>query len=152
MDASRSGSRWMALGALFAGLAVIVGAFGAHWVHSYFAEKYAGEVKIVAGEEIPAARMYLNDYQTGVRYQMWHALGMIAVGLAMQRERKTSLIVAAWSFLLGILCFSGALYVLTLTGQTWLGAIAPIGGTAYIVGWFAFAYGTYPADMMTLAS
>ena len=140
---SPDGRGWTAIGAALAGVAVICGAFAAHGLDSYFTEKYAGETRTVAGEEVSRAVKYLADFRTGAEYQMYHALGLIAVGLWIgQRGRGRLISIAAWCFLAGILLFSGSLYGLTLTGQTWLGAIAPLGGTAFIVGWGALAAAT----------
>lgn len=131
---------WSTIGAVLAGLAVILGAFAAHGLDKYFAEKYAGQVKSVTGSEIPTAQKYLNDFKTGAQYQMYHALALIFVGMAGMTTRKKKLLnIAGWCFLLGIIFFSGSLYVLTLTGQTFWGAIAPIGGTLFIIGWFVLA-------------
>lgn len=136
-------------GAILGGLAVAGGAFGAHGLDSYFATKYADtEAKTIAGAEIPASRKYLEDFKTGVTYQMWHALALIGVGLVAQARPGAALAVAGWSFVLGILLFSGALYVLTIGGPRWLGVpwgmVAPIGGTLFLVGWLAFAIGACP--------
>ncbi len=133
---------WSMIGAVLAGLAVILGAFAAHGIDGYFAEKYEGQTKIVAGSEVPAAQKYLKDFKTGAEYQMYHALALILVGFAgLTSHKKKLLNIAGWCFLLGIIFFSGSLYVLTLSGQTFWGAIAPIGGTLFIVGWFTFAAG-----------
>lgn len=133
---------WSTIGAALGGLAVILGAFAAHGIDGYFAEKYAGQVKTVTGVEVPAARKYLNDFKTGAQYQMYHSLALLAVGFAGVTSRKQKLLnIAGWCFLLGIIFFSGSLYVLTLSGQTFWGAIAPIGGTLLIVGWFSLAAG-----------
>lgn len=131
---------WSTIGAVLAGLAVILGAFAAHFIDGTFAKKYDGQVKIVAGSEVPTAQKYLNDFKTGAQYQMYHALALIFVGFAGMTTRKKKLLnFSGWCFLLGIIFFSGSLYVLTLTGQTFWGAIAPIGGSLFIIGWFAFA-------------
>lgn len=133
---------WSSVGACLAGLAVILGAFAAHGLDGYFAEKYEGQVKTVGGEEVPAAQKYLNDFKTGAQYQMYHSLALLLVGFArLSSTKKRLLNTAGWCFFLGIIFFSGSLYVLTLSGQTIWGAIAPIGGTLFIVGWFAFASG-----------
>ena len=132
---------WTRIGAVLAGLAVLMGAFGAHGIDSYFVKKYEGQTRTVTGVEMPAAQKYLADFNTGVRYHMWHALGIIAVGLLSAARPRRPLQVAGWSFLGGIVLFSGALYVLTITGQRGPGMVAPIGGTLYIVGWFALAIG-----------
>lgn len=140
-SAAACGHRWVAIGALLAGLAVVSGAFAAHGLDDFFAKKYAGEVRTVVGSEIPAATKYLNDFKTAAEYQMYHALGLIGVGLMLagRESRRCGLQATAWQFLIGILLFSGSLYLLTLTGQRWLGAIAPIGGTALITAWITWA-------------
>ena len=134
---------WTAVGAVLAGLAVAAGAFGAHGLGDVFVTKYAGQTKEVLGETVPLARKYLADFKTGAEYQMYHALALIAVGMLMQTRPSRALDVAAWSFLIGILVFSGCLYALTLTGQTKLGMIVPIGGVAFLVGWGALAWGAW---------
>ena len=149
-----SSSLFITVGAVLGGVAVAAGAFGAHGLDSYFATKYADtEMKTVAGVEIPASRKYLEDFKTGVTYQMWHALALIGVGLVAQMRPGAALSVAGWSFLLGIVLFSGALYILTIGGPRWLGVpwgmIAPIGGTLFLVGWAAFALGACPCGVRT---
>ena len=136
-----SGDRWIALGASLAGLAVICGAFAAHGLDTQLPKQYSGQTRIVAGETVPAARKYIADFKTAAEYQMYHALGIIAVGLLMQRRPAGSLNAAGWCFLLGIVLFSGSLYALVLTGVTRFGAITPIGGVLFIVGWAAIAVG-----------
>ena len=135
---------WSTIGAVLAGLAVICGAFAAHGLDKYFPEKYGNETRTVAGETVPAARKYLADFKTAAEYQMYHALGLLLIGALSGRQARRSLQVAGWSFLLGIVLFSGSLYALTLTGMTKLGAITPIGGTLFIVGWIALAIGACP--------
>ena len=130
------------LGAVLAGLSVGAGAFAAHGLDGYFKDKYAqSEPREVAGVKIPAAQKYLQDFKTGAEYQMYHALALLLAGLLAQSGRSAAWPVAGWCFLLGIVLFSGSLYVLTLTGQRWLGAIVPIGGVLFFVGWGAVAYG-----------
>ena len=114
--------QWIVLGSLSACLAVAAGAFGAHALKGSFG---------------PEA---LLTWETAARYQMYHALAMLAVGLAAQALRTTSLRVAGLLFLVGTLVFSGSLYALVLTGERWLGAITPIGGLALMAGWLAFAW------------
>jgi uncharacterized membrane protein YgdD (TMEM256/DUF423 family) len=72
---------------------------------------------------------------------MYHALGMIAIGIASQHRKSRAFNVAGWCFLIGIALFSGMLYALALTGQRKLGAIVPLGGIAFLIGWFSFAVG-----------
>jgi uncharacterized membrane protein YgdD (TMEM256/DUF423 family) len=106
------------LGSLSGGLAVALGAFGAHALK---------------------ARMtpdLLTTFETGVRYQMYHALAMLAVALAMTQIPAASLLNAAgWLFLAGTLLFSGSLYLLCFTHKRWWGAVTPFGGLAFIAGW-----------------
>ena len=109
------------IGAIFAGLAVAFGAFGAHGLKG-----------------VLSADM-LATFETGVRYHMYHALALIAVALAYAQWQKPLLIMAGWLFVAGIVIFSGSLYLLSLTGLRWLGAITPIGGVALIVGWVLLA-------------
>jgi uncharacterized membrane protein YgdD (TMEM256/DUF423 family) len=130
---------WLMTGATLGGLAVVLGALAAHGLEPIFEKQYSG-TKTIAGMEVPASWKYLQDFKTGAEYQMYHSLALLAVGLLALRQPSRSLDVAGWCFVLGILFFSGSLYVLTLTGQTWLGMIAPIGGTLMIVGWFVLAY------------
>jgi uncharacterized membrane protein YgdD (TMEM256/DUF423 family) len=138
-----SGDRWIALGASLAGLAVVCGAFAAHGLETQLAKQYAGQTRSVAGETVPAARKYIADFKTAAEYQMYHALGMLAVGLLMQRRPAGSLNAAGWCFLLGIILFSGSLYALVLSGITKLGMITPIGGLLFIAGWGAVAVGMF---------
>jgi uncharacterized membrane protein YgdD (TMEM256/DUF423 family) len=114
--------QWLVLGSLSACLSVAAGAFGAHALKGAFS---------------PEA---LVTWETAARYQMYHALAMLAVGLAAQALRTTSLRVAGLLFLVGTLVFSGSLYALVLTGERWLGAITPIGGLTLMAGWLAFAW------------
>lgn len=113
---------FFALGATFGGLAVVLGAFGAHALRS------------TLGSDD------LATFEIGVRYQMYHALALLAVAWAMTRWEAGALAVAGWAFVAGILVFSGSLYVLVLTGQRWLGAVTPLGGVAFIVGWALLAW------------
>jgi uncharacterized membrane protein YgdD (TMEM256/DUF423 family) len=108
-----------ALGAL----TVIIGAFGAHALSSML-----------------QASNRTDTFETAVKYQMYHTLALLTVGLLLFRVEQPALQIAAWCFFLGILIFSGSLYTLSLTGITWLGAIAPIGGALLIAGWGALFY------------
>lgn len=126
-----------------AGLAVVFGAFAAHGMDKYVQDKYADmEPKSIAGQEFAASWKYLQDFKTAAEYQFYHALGLLAVGLLARTRPSKSLQVAGWCLLLGIIIFSGTLYLLVLTGQFWLGAITPIGGTLFIVGWASLALAT----------
>ena len=130
-------------GAILAALAVVFGAFGAHGLEPRLDAVYGGQEKSIVGHTVPATYKYLQDFKTGAEYHMYHAFGLLALGIAAgrQAEVRRSHLIAAWCFLLGIVLFSGSLYVLVLSGMRWLGAITPIGGTLMIVGWIAFAIG-----------
>ena len=113
---------FLALGCIAALLAVALGAFGAHGLKAR-----------MAPELMPV-------YQTGVEYHFYHALGLILVGLAALHLPQSALLRGAgWAMLAGIVLFSGSLYLLSLTGLRWLGAITPLGGAAFITAWGLFA-------------
>jgi len=117
---------FIALGALSGCLAVGAGAFGAHALRARL------------GIDM------LDVFQTGVTYQMYHALALIGVGILLARfstEGSTWLNASGWLFLTGSILFSGSLYLLALSGTTWLGAITPLGGVAFLIGWLALAIG-----------
>lgn len=134
---------WLCLGAILAGTAVGAGAFAAHGLDGFFAKKYAGQEREQAGVKVPASQKYLADFKTGAEYQMYHALALLAVGLLALHRPAPALTVAGWSFVVGMVLFSGCLYLLTITGQRWLGMIVPLGGTAFLVGWGALAWAAW---------
>ena len=109
---------FFSLGAGFALLAVAIGAFAAHALKSKVSEEM------------------LAIFEIGARYQMYHALGLIAVAWAFSQWHSQLVLAAGWLFVAGIAVFSGSLYALSLTGVLQLGAITPIGGFAFIIGWF----------------
>ena len=117
---------FFAAGCVSAMVAVTLGAFGAHGLRARL------------GPDL------LATFEIGVRYQMYHALGLLAVGLAMSRWPSSAAVLAGWLFITGTLVFSGSLYVLALTGVRWLGAITPIGGAAFIAGWIVLAWAVWP--------
>ena len=112
---------WFAAGSVLAALSVITGAFGAHGLESR------------VGAEL------LETFETGARYHMYHALALLAVGWFAVNRSGRWVNAAGWLFLAGIVVFPGSLYVLVLTGQRWLGAVTPIGGVCFILGWIALA-------------
>ena len=114
---------FFSLGAGFALLAVATGAFAAH----AFKERLTAEM--------------LAIFEIGARYQMYHALGLIAVAWASSQWNSQLTTAAGWFFVAGIVIFSGSLYVLSLTGIRQLGAITPIGGLAFIIGWLCLIWG-----------
>jgi uncharacterized membrane protein YgdD (TMEM256/DUF423 family) len=139
LKVNMSGARWISIGAVFCGLAVGLGAFGAHGLQDIFATKYADMTRTVAGQTVPLATKFLNDFKTGAEYQMFHGLAIIAAGLLAQRRPAASASLAAWAFAVGILLFSGSLYILTLTGVTKWGMVTPFGGLAFLIGWLLLA-------------
>lgn len=108
-------------GVLSALLGVGAGAFGAHALRRRL-----------------SADM-LNVFEVGVRYQMYHAFALIIVAWASTQWAGTLTTLSGWLFVLGTLLFSGSLYLLSLTGIRWLGAITPLGGLALLGGWLALA-------------
>ena len=84
-----------------------------------------------------------NIFEVGVRYHMYHALALLAVAWASTRWPGGSITAAGWLFLAGTIIFSGSLYLLSLSGMRWLGAITPIGGLAFLLGWLLLAWGAW---------
>ena len=113
---------WLTAAAVSGFLSVAIGAFAAH------------------GLEGRLAAEALDWMATGLRYQMLHVGGLLAVALLTIRRPARSLRLAGTGFLLGTLVFSGLLYVMALTGVRWLGMIVPIGGVGFLIGWAALAY------------
>jgi uncharacterized membrane protein YgdD (TMEM256/DUF423 family) len=87
----------------------------------------------------------LATFETGVRYQMYHALALLAVAWAYSRWPGAMVIAAGWLFVAGMLLFSGSLYALTLSGARSLGAITPFGGLAFLLGWLCLSWGAWSA-------
>jgi uncharacterized membrane protein YgdD (TMEM256/DUF423 family) len=114
----------LAAGALLGFAAVAGGAFGAHALRGRL-----------------SAQM-LEVFETAVRYQMYHALALVLTGVLLTRFFSTALSAAGWFFLAGVLIFSGSLYLMTFTGARWLGAITPIGGIAFLLGWLCLFWGS----------
>ncbi|HFB52373.1 MAG TPA: DUF423 domain-containing protein [Anaerolineae bacterium] len=106
-------------GAAFAFLGVAAGAFGAHGLQPYFAQHPA----------------LAEIYRTATQYQIYHALGLLLVGLLAEKLPGTLTAVAGYAFFGGILLFSGSLYALVFTQIRIFGAITPLGGVAFLVGW-----------------
>jgi uncharacterized membrane protein YgdD (TMEM256/DUF423 family) len=116
----------ISIAAISAALAVALGAFGAH----------ALKVRVSADD--------LAIWQTAVNYHIWHSLALLAIGvllrtLTVRAKPASQLLWSARSLVLGIMIFSGSLYLLVLTNTRWLGAITPLGGVAFIVGWLLLA-------------
>ncbi len=111
---------WARVGAIFMLLAVGLGAFGAHALKTRLSTEM------------------LTVFETGVRYHVYHALGLFAVAWIADKHPGHLAQLSGWALTLGILIFSGSLYLLSMTGTRWLGAITPIGGLLFLVGWVLF--------------
>ncbi len=117
MTARAHASCFLALGSLLAGMAVAAGAFGAHMLKGV----------------LDASMLAVFD--TAIRYQMYHALGLCIVSLAISRNSARHFVTVGWLFAVGVALFCGSLYAVSLGGIRWLGAITPLGGVAFIAGW-----------------
>jgi uncharacterized membrane protein YgdD (TMEM256/DUF423 family) len=115
----------MFVGALLGGVGVALGAFAAHGLRGRLSPEM------------------LAVFETGVRYHMYHALAILVTAVLMSRIEGRAIVIAGWSFGVGILIFSGSLYALALSGVTILGAITPIGGVAFLVGWISLAIAAF---------
>lgn len=105
--------------AIFGAIAVGIGAFGAHGLKAILEE--TGRIE---------------TFETAVKYHFYHSLGLFLIGiLALVKPEWKGLNFSTICMIIGILIFSGSLYILSLTGITWLGAITPLGGVAFILGW-----------------
>lgn len=112
----------LAIASILGGLSVAAGAFGAHALKAQLTEKA------------------LSTFELGTRYQMYHSLVLLVVGLLwLQRPDNAWFNYASWAFIIGITLFSGSLYGLGLSGIKILGIITPIGGIALITGWALLA-------------
>lgn len=117
---------YIKLAAVLGALAVGIGAFGAHGLE-------------------PVLETYnrVETFETAVKYHFYHTLAILLVGILIAFGKGNKLLKASvWSFLVGILIFSGSLYILSVTNITWLGAVTPLGGLAFIAGWILLAVGT----------
>jgi uncharacterized membrane protein YgdD (TMEM256/DUF423 family) len=124
---------WLFIAAVLGGLAVAAGAFGAHGLKSHFA---------TTGLSPEVIQQKLANWETASRYQMYHALALLAVGLLLQQRSCRCLHAAGIAMTGGTLIFSGCLYALVLIDQRWLGAVVPIGGALLIAGWACLAVAT----------
>ena len=118
---------FLSLAAILGGLSVAAGAFASHALREKISDRS------------------LEIFETGVRYQMYHALALLLVALLLSRTESPPpiLIATGWLFIIGIAIFSGSLYALSLTGVKSLGAIAPLGGVALIAGWGTLAFAAW---------
>ncbi len=113
------------LGSINMLIAVALGAFGAHIVRD-----------LISGH-------YYTIYQTGVDYHMFHSLGILLVGIIALKIPGKQINWSGWLLFIGIVIFSGSLYVLSLTGISIIGAITPIGGVSFLIGWLLLALAAY---------
>jgi len=115
---------FLAIASIFGGLSVGTGAFASHALKDKLSERA------------------LEIFETAARYQMYHALALLLVALLINQTESSqpSLVIAGWAFIIGIVIFSGSLYALSLTDIKVLGAITPLGGLAFIIGWGTLAY------------
>jgi uncharacterized membrane protein YgdD (TMEM256/DUF423 family) len=109
------------MGAVFGGLSVAAGAFGAHALRAQLEPRM------------------LEAFETGARYQMYHSLALFAAAWIHQQTQAPAAQFAGWAFVAGIMLFSGSLYAMAFTGIRGLGAVTPVGGVAFMVGWAALA-------------
>ncbi|NES98191.1 MAG: DUF423 domain-containing protein [Desertifilum sp. SIO1I2] len=109
--------------AIFAGISVAMGAFGSHSLKTALSDRA------------------LELFETGTRYEMYHALGLLAIALLLSQTPNGHfwLIAAGYAFIVGIFLFSGSLYALSMTGIKGMGAITPLGGIAFLLGWGCLA-------------
>ena len=121
------GRHLLGIGAVSAFIAVAAGAFGAHALRDL----------------VPPERLAV--WETASRYQMYHALGLLLTGYLALSGQKTAgpARISGWLFVAGTVLFSGSLYALTLSGVTILGAITPLGGVAFLIGWLVLAWGVW---------
>jgi len=124
---SNASSKWLfILGSINMFLAVALGAFGAH------------ALKAILPPDLMAV------YHTGNQYHFYHALGLFAVAVAAACFQPSRLFGLSGAFILaGLILFSGSLYVLSLTGQRWIGMVTPFGGLAFMIGWLLLAAGVW---------
>ena len=114
-------------GAILGGLVVAIGAYGAH-----------------GGHEVLVQNNTLITFSKAVRYHIYHSIMLIVVAIAMNtwKEKKKLFNIAGWLFFIGIMLFSGSLYIIAFTGIK-MGYITPLGGISFVAGWFTFAYAGY---------
>ncbi|NMG11825.1 DUF423 domain-containing protein [Brasilonema sp. UFV-L1] len=118
---------FLSLAAILGGLSVAAGAFASHALREKISDRS------------------LEIFEVGARYQMYHALALLVVALLLSRIESppVTLVASGWLFIIGIAVFCGSLYALSLSGVKSLGAIAPLGGAAFIAGWGALAFAAW---------
>ena len=119
---------FLGIGGIAMGLAVLLGAFGAHGLENKLSEEM------------------MAIFQIGVSYHFYHALGLLILGIASFHLPETAWLKwSGWLMVAGIIIFSGSLYLLSTSGIRWLGAITPIGGLCFILAWILFAVAAWKA-------
>lgn len=123
---------FLTIAAIFGGVAVAGGAFAAHALREQLSDRA------------------LEIFETGVSYQMYHALGLLLVTVLLSRTEmgQNLLLATGIAFIVGTVLFSGSLYALSLTGIKWLGAIAPLGGVAFLIGWGCLALAAWKGSFV----
>ena len=117
--------QFIVTGLILAAITIVLGAFGSHGLKNKLTPEY------------------LEIFDTGVKYQFFHSLGIIIIGLLSFHFPSIPLQIPFYLFLIGIILFSGSLYILAITGIKWFGAVTPIGGLSFIVGWIITAFYIY---------
>lgn len=120
--------KFLVLGSLLALFAVIAGAFGSHGLKNQLDTEL------------------LQIYETAVKYQMYHALAIILTGIILKFYSGIWPVRAGWFFLAGIILFSGSLYILSLSGIRWFGAVTPFGGLSFLCGWVCLIWAVRGKD------
>lgn len=113
---------FLLIGVIYGFLAVALGAFGAHGLEGKISEKA------------------LTNWEKAVNYQMFHTMALFVVGLLMSKFESGQLVTAGWFFLVGVILFSGSLYLYATSGQKFLAMITPFGGIAFLIGWVFLGY------------
>lgn len=168
-----SARTWLVCGSLFAALDVALAAYGAHGLRETLdrivpdaitvreTAQPGGASGMASTSDVRASSASARDaeiakrlanFDTAVRYQMYHALALVALGLLAARQRSAWLSAAGWLFLAGIVLFSGLLYGLVFSGPKVLGAIVPLGGLALILAWVALAVGAWRIGNTSVAA
>lgn len=114
---------WFSIGCVLLALSVGIGAFGAHGLKT-----------------ILEANNRIETFETAVKYQFYHSFGIVILSLISKNITTKMVNPIGWLFLGGIIVFSGSLYILSLSGIRWLGAITPLGGVSFILAWLLMAF------------
>ena len=117
--------QWLLAGSFFGFFSVALGAFGAHALKESLPERS------------------LEIFQTGVQYQMFHAMALLVLGLWSAYQPSVSTALSGWAFISGVILFSGSLYALAVTQIHYLGMITPLGGVSFLLGWASFAWSIF---------